>query len=69
MAVVILDNEHRRNFENAYSAWQRQLGAQIYTLPPESKLPDGRLFYPRVPDQFLDVLRKENIPFEEEKSN
>jgi hypothetical protein len=62
-AIVYLATEHRGAFEQHYHEWQRDRGIKDYARNPEDQLEDGRLVYPRVSDEFLDVLRRKGVPF------
>jgi hypothetical protein len=68
MATIYLADEYRRDFERHYAGWQRDRGVNIYAMPPEGRLADGRLAYHMVPDEFLDVLRRARVPFATDKT-
>jgi hypothetical protein len=69
MSVIIVDPQHRRKIDQLYSDWRRELlpkGAASYQMPtigPPSF--EDRISYPDVPRDFLKILSRAGIPFEE----
>jgi hypothetical protein len=63
MATVYLEETHRRDFDRLFAEWQRSRGTKFYFVRPVGPGPRGKLAYSMVPDEFVDVLRREKIPF------
>jgi hypothetical protein len=68
MKILIIGSQYRLDVDRAFSAWRgaiESIGEVDYPMPTVGTAPDGRLLYPDMPEGFLEVLRREKIPFEE----
>lgn len=63
LTTIHLAVEHRPAYERHVTAWLSARDLEPTAKAPEDQLADGRLVYRMLPNELLDVLRHEGVPF------